>query len=255
MAVARTGEDFGSRLRAAREGKGVSLRDIANRTKISVRVLEALERNEITRLPGGIFSRAFVRAYAAEAGLDPDSVVDDFVRSFPDESVTAGHSPSAGTDEHESIESERRMASATLTLILVSLPVAGVLLYFGFSQRESSAAPSRAATPSAVTRQRSTPAAEAIAALPRTGGLRVDIVAVRHLDLSVTVDDRPPVDVQLSQGVTRTFEAERDLFVTFGDPTAFEWTINGLPGHGLGLGANSTVHLTPDNVSDYTGLR
>ena len=70
--------DFGSRLRAAREARGVSLRDIAAATKISVLVLEALERNDASRLPGGIFSRAFVRSYAKEVGLDlkaspPDS--------------------------------------------------------------------------------------------------------------------------------------------------------------------------------------
>ena len=49
--------DFGSKLREARERKGVSLREIANATKISVRALEALERNDISHLPGGIFSR------------------------------------------------------------------------------------------------------------------------------------------------------------------------------------------------------
>src|SRR6478752_5770266 len=73
----RRTEDFGSKLREARERKGVSLREIANATKISVRALEALERNDISHLPGGIFSRSFVRAYAAEAGLDPDETLVD----------------------------------------------------------------------------------------------------------------------------------------------------------------------------------
>jgi len=53
----RKSGDFGSRLRDARERKGVSLREIANATKISVRVLEALEKNDVSHLPGGIFSR------------------------------------------------------------------------------------------------------------------------------------------------------------------------------------------------------
>ena len=69
----KAGGDFGARLREARERKGVSLRHIAESTRISVGILEALERNEISRLPGGIFSRAFVRAYALEVGLDPGS--------------------------------------------------------------------------------------------------------------------------------------------------------------------------------------
>ena len=71
-------DDLGARLKHAREARGLPLSDIANRTKISVTALEALERNDLSRLPGGIFGRAFVRAYAGELGLDPDKTVADF---------------------------------------------------------------------------------------------------------------------------------------------------------------------------------
>src|SRR5215468_9322913 len=91
----RTAGGFGAKLRDARERRGVSLRQIANATKISIAALESLERNDIARLPGGIFSRAFVRSYAVEVGLDPEEAVADFVRQFPHDSVTAGHPPSA----------------------------------------------------------------------------------------------------------------------------------------------------------------
>ncbi len=50
--------DVGSRLRAAREAKQLSLREIADTTKISITALEALEENDVARLPGGIYSRA-----------------------------------------------------------------------------------------------------------------------------------------------------------------------------------------------------
>lgn len=76
--------DFGAHLRQAREQHGVSLHQIAERTKISVLALEALERNDISRLPGGIFTRAFVRAYAREVGLDPEDTVRRFLSRFPD---------------------------------------------------------------------------------------------------------------------------------------------------------------------------
>ena len=88
MAADRT-TDFGTKLREARDRKGVSLRAIADATKISVAVLEALERNDVSRLPGGIFTRAFVRSYASEVGLDPDTAVQEFVAQFPHDAVTA----------------------------------------------------------------------------------------------------------------------------------------------------------------------
>src|SRR5947207_4352843 len=103
MADDRSGETFGSRLRAARERRGVSLRQIANATKISVGVLEALERNEIARLPGGIFSRAFVRSYAMEVGLDPETTIREFIAQFPNDSVTDGHPGSSRVEDHEAV--------------------------------------------------------------------------------------------------------------------------------------------------------
>ena len=83
-------DDFGSRLRHRREERGVSLRRIADRTKISILTLEALEKNDIPRLPGGIFSRAVVRAYAQEVGADPEVTVREFMSLFPDERVVIG---------------------------------------------------------------------------------------------------------------------------------------------------------------------
>ena len=67
--------EFGLHLKQARERRGISLRQIASATKISSGALEALERGDFSRLPGGIFSRAFVRAYAVEVGLDPEETV------------------------------------------------------------------------------------------------------------------------------------------------------------------------------------
>jgi cytoskeletal protein RodZ len=87
-------EGFGVRLREARERRGIPLRQIATETKISMRALEALERNDISQLPGGIFSRAFVRTYAAQVGLDPDATVEEFLRDFPQDELQAGHPPS-----------------------------------------------------------------------------------------------------------------------------------------------------------------
>src|SRR5205823_11489990 len=131
MPADRTSDDFGSRLRDARERRGVSLRQIANATKISMGVLEALERNDISRLPGGIFGRAFVRSYAIEVGLDPEATIQDFIAQFPHDSVTQGRPTAEQTDDNETVESGRRMAGTFLSLIAISVPIAVVVTYFG----------------------------------------------------------------------------------------------------------------------------
>lgn len=78
-----TGDDFGPRLRAEREARGISLEQLAIRTKVSVELWVGLERNDFSRWPSGVFARAFVRDYAQVVGLDGDAVVNDFCRLFP----------------------------------------------------------------------------------------------------------------------------------------------------------------------------
>ncbi len=127
--------DFGTKLRAARERKGVSLRQIANKTKISIAVLEALERNDVARLPGGIFSRAFVRSYAMEVGLDPETTIQEFIAQFPNDSVTAGHPTSSHVEDFESLANDRRMATTVLSILAISIPLAGAVIYFSMINR------------------------------------------------------------------------------------------------------------------------
>jgi cytoskeleton protein RodZ len=118
---------FGMKLREARERRGVTLRQIANATKISVAALEALERGDVSRLPGGIFSRAFVRSYALEVGLDPDEAIREFAAQYPSEATTARASLVAEIDA-EALDSRRKIAATLLWVGGLSV-LAAVLLW------------------------------------------------------------------------------------------------------------------------------
>lgn len=76
---------FGSRLRQHRERHQIDLAAIAEQTKIKRSLLEALERDDLSRWPGGIFRRSWVRAYATAIGLDADKVIADLQVLYPDE--------------------------------------------------------------------------------------------------------------------------------------------------------------------------
>src|SRR5436309_10918010 len=75
---------FGMRLRQERERRRITLATIAGDTKISISLLQALERGDISRWPGGIFRRCFIRDYANAAGLNVDEVSREFFDRFPD---------------------------------------------------------------------------------------------------------------------------------------------------------------------------
>ena len=80
---------FGQRLRLSRERLGISLEAIAASTKINRSLLADLERDDVSKWPGGIYRRAFVREYAAAIGLPAEAVVAEFNELFPEEGTPA----------------------------------------------------------------------------------------------------------------------------------------------------------------------
>ena len=77
-------QSFGSRLRHERERRQIPLKSIAESTKIGIPLLEALERDDVSRWPCGIFRKSFIRSYAEAIGLDPEPVVREFIGLYPD---------------------------------------------------------------------------------------------------------------------------------------------------------------------------
>lgn len=117
-----TGRDrFGPNLRRIRQQRGIPLQEIADRTNVDVELWEAMERNDFSRWPSGISARAFVREYARAIGVDPESVVDDFCRSFAQGDRRRGNiirasaellgAPSQWEDDLSGPASERRQPS------------------------------------------------------------------------------------------------------------------------------------------------
>lgn len=69
---------IGEQLRLAREERGISLRDISDQTRISMRYLEAIETDDYKRLPGGIFNKSFIKAYAKFIGFDEKAALEAY---------------------------------------------------------------------------------------------------------------------------------------------------------------------------------
>jgi cytoskeleton protein RodZ len=275
MSADRTPGDFGSRLREARERRGITLRQIANSTKISVGVLDALERNDISRLPGGIFGRAFVRSYAVEVGLDPEATIQDFMATFPNDAVTAGHPTSERNDDFELLESDRRRAGTYLSLVAISIPIAGAMLWVGTGRRVRDAPPAAVATTKPAPVQRAvepdsppvasapavvpttalpaeTPAPAVAASAPERDELTVALSVKRPCWVTATIDGQKTFDRLLQAGEQQTIEVRREMVLTVGDASAISMTLNGVAARPLGkAGDVVTTHVTPNNFRDY----
>src|SRR6201999_708570 len=68
-----------ARFKKERERRGIPLEDVAVSTKIGTRMLQALENGRYDQLPGGIFNKGFVRAYARHLGMDEEQAVADYM--------------------------------------------------------------------------------------------------------------------------------------------------------------------------------
>jgi cytoskeleton protein RodZ len=281
MTPERTPTGFGQLLREARERRGLSLRQIANATKISMAVLEALERNDISKLPGGIFGRAFVRSYAIEVGLDPETTIQRFIAQFPSDSVVAGHPVSDQVEDHLAVESERQTAGTFLWLIVIAVPVAAGLLYFAtLGRRAATAVPAPAAaaprppelaaaadpapSPSpvesaAIVAAAVTPAAapdlRPAAAMP-ADSLTIALTATRPCWVSATVDGKKTIERLLQPGEQQTVAVRREMVLTAGDAAAIAVRFNGADGRPLGKsGEVVTARFTLTNYKDYLQAR
>ena len=123
---------FGANLRREREMRGVPLEEISEATKISVRCLQALEAEQFSKLPGGIFTRSFIRAYAKYLGLDEDKVMAEFqVLAPPMEEADLSRLATPMTKE------PRAKSRALLVALLlgVALLAGGYTFYSSFLRR------------------------------------------------------------------------------------------------------------------------
>ncbi len=80
---------FGDKLRKQREQRGLELDAISNTTKISSRMLRAIEEERFDLLPGGVFNKGFIRAYARQVGLDEEEAVTDYLTALRESQIQA----------------------------------------------------------------------------------------------------------------------------------------------------------------------
>jgi len=80
---------FGDKFRKAREAKKLSLDDVSRVTKIGARMLQAIEEEHFDLLPGGVFNKGFIRAYAKHLGLNDEEAVTDYLTCLRQAQVDA----------------------------------------------------------------------------------------------------------------------------------------------------------------------
>ena len=219
---------FGSWLRRQREMREISLRDIADRTKISLRYLEAMEDDRFDLLPAPIFAKGFLREYARYVGLSPDEVVNHWLSvQQPEELEETKHELRRRDKTH------RRSWTWGLFLLLAGallLALVAVFSHYSEKRREDSsqqqAPPPIAAPPAASTLATAPPPPPETPKAP----LEVTLDFSQDCWVDVVTDGKNRLSELRAQGESLQLEARESIvFLKLGNAGAVDIQVNGYP--------------------------
>jgi transcriptional regulator with XRE-family HTH domain len=238
-------EDIGAALRSARELSGLSLRNIADTTKLPIGALKALEENRIAQLPGGIYRRAIVRAYATEVGLDAQAVLGAFLARYPDDVPSKAF---VAADETRSVP---RLLQAALSLVGAIIPIVAGAVYFASTTVDSDSAAEASSLVATRTVDRRHPLV-ASASLSDTASLAMLISVSAHTRLAVIADGREVIARQLEPGEVIRLNASDDIVLMGDNAGAVHFSINGRPGRTLGdVGTPLSARIPRDDYLSW----
>ncbi len=131
---------IGEQLRLAREGRGIALREISDQTRISIPQLEAIEANDYKRLPGGVFNRSFVKAYARCVGYDEKQAIEGYTRYMREQGDSGDEV--ASTPFHSKVYTDTPatrspILTVVLAILILGLLTMGALLAVRWSKKRS----------------------------------------------------------------------------------------------------------------------
>jgi hypothetical protein len=132
--------ELGSSLRDARVRRGIELSRVAAATRIRMRYLQALEDERFELLPGAVYAKGFLRAYAEYLGLESQLFVDEYNARFNDDET-----PPAPPQLEPGASPARRYGLA-IAVLLVALVGALVAWQVGGSSRGQPGAPAASAS-------------------------------------------------------------------------------------------------------------
>lgn len=242
--------DPATRLRQAREAKGLSCRQLAETTKLSVRTIEALEGGCVSALPEGIYRRAIVRTVASEVGLNPEQMLRDFTTAHPDDL------PAPASATVVVVPEPSRSFQKVMTVAGAVLPLLAGATYFGWpSARATEVASVIEAAPSPPTRLRPEilPAGgftEAAVALPRP--VVVTLTISSRCQLRIVADGHEVLGRTMEQGESVPLELGEELLLLGDNASAVQFSINGQAGRLLGApGEVLSVRIGRDDYEDF----
>ena len=257
-------DDIGARLRRARDQRGLSLHDAAARTKLSISVLQAIERNDFDSLPQGIYRKGYLRSLASEVGLDPQEMAADYDKQYGPRSTIAD--PSTKMVSAQPAVSDLT-PSPPSSIVSIVVTIALAMGWFAWRDGVERPVPSDTSdeligstllvdeAPGSTAIQRTSAPPEGIAARPQVDtSLRIEMAATGWCWVAAESDGERAMYRLVEPGERVVFEGRRMISLRLGDGGSVTLSINDGPPRQAGKdGEIVELKLTPDNVAALRG--
>lgn len=227
------GESLGAELRKQREIRGVTLKEIADATKISKRYLEALEQDDFSALPAAVFTRGFVREYSRYIGLNSEEMASrysELIGAPPETSATPVTPLSVKKPEGLPFIRIDRNFAVFVVLLMVFSAVMWWLSTRRGESREAPPPPAPTATvaPSIAPIVPTEPVVSSTAPASSPDKLELELKVLADTWVILQIDGQPALNQVLRAGETRKLEAENEIrFEVVGNAGGLELTLNG----------------------------
>lgn len=231
----------GTRLREAREARGLSIEQLARVTRVQPRILQAFENNDAHAIPPRPYGRGFLRSYATQIGLDPEDTVREFFGQFAS-TVQTPPRQSAAVDLQPYL---RGLATlATWAIAIAVIVVAGRALLTREGEPQAAATTGTTVPAPASTTGRAEP--PPVAPAPRDATVTLEATGTSWV--AATVDGTRTIYRNLQAGERETLRGQ-EIVLRVGDAAAVRWQVNGGPAATMGQPAEvRDARITPQGV-------
>ncbi len=239
----------GQELKKERELRGISLKEIADTTKINIRYLRALEEDNFDMLPGNFFIKSIIKAYSGYIGLEEEVILDHFHHTIQTKKEETKEQPKEQippTEVPRKFKLFLRIAGYSIIFI-----IALVIIFFLLKGKKSFSINEYTATTALLSPENTS--SLILKSIIPTDGMILEMTFHQETWIEIFADGKFSFTGLKQPGEQLFSTAKNEFLIHIGNAGGFTYSINGIPGEPLGKPGQviKNLRVTSKNYEQY----
>ncbi len=241
----------GQELKRERELRGITLKEIADSTKINLRFLRALEEDQLDMLPGKFFTRGIIRAYAQYIGLEENAVLNSYYATSQliEKEEEKGHAPKAEEEKEDMLSSKWKTIYFLFSMAVIIAII--TILVFTLREKGPGETPVKPVIQSPVQKEETLPRPDL--AEPKTESLELLVLFLEETWIQIYADSILKLNGLQREGTQFQTSAQKDLLIHVGNAGGIAYFINNKRGKPIGNSGDvrRDVKISMENYREF----